>query len=69
VLDAKYNAALTVGIIGLLLVWAYYFAKDAHRLLIRSQLARWCRLIDLLAEDPIQCASPFAVDMSDMLCR
>ena len=58
VLDAKYNAALTVGIIGLLLVWAYYFAKDAHRLLI-NPIGKMVSLINLLAENPIQCA-PFA---------
>ena len=55
VLDAKYNAALTVGIIGLLLVWAYYFAKDAHRLLI-NPIGKMVSLINLLAENPIQCA-------------
>jgi hypothetical protein len=56
VLEAKYNAALTVGIIGLLLVWAYYFAKDAHRLLI-NPIGKMVSLINLLAENPIQYAS------------
>ena len=41
VLEAKFNVGLTVGIVGLLLIWAYAFAKDAHRLLInvRAQCA------------------------------
>jgi hypothetical protein len=30
VLEAKFNAALTVGIVGLLLTWAYYFAVRAR---------------------------------------
>jgi hypothetical protein len=56
VLEAKLNAALTIGIVGLLLIWAYYFAKDAHRLLI-NPIGKMVSLINLLAENPIQCVS------------
>lgn len=56
VLEAKFNAALTIGIVGLLLIWAYYFAKDAHRLLI-NPIGKMVSLINLLAENPIQCVS------------
>jgi hypothetical protein len=42
--ESKYNVAITVGVVGLLLIWAYAFAKDAHRLLIhvRALLAPRC---------------------------
>jgi hypothetical protein len=56
VLEAKLNAALTVGIVGLLLGWAFYFAKDAHRLLI-NPIGKMVSLINLLAENPIQCVT------------
>jgi hypothetical protein len=64
--ESKYNVAITVGVVGLLLIWAYAFAKDAHRLLIHVRALRTL-LLRFIALQRLMSGSVYAQPIGKMV--